>query len=149
MKLRSFVDPVTARSLAVVIVSALGVTQSSLMARAQPFEPISELTTWYTDRNPIDVEIFATTGEGREARRLDPERKLHFRLERAYVGLVFRIQQPPYSSVMMSIDMPTGLPSELLIAPPEQVEARGDEIPRLDHAASVKRTLNIVLGGEP
>jgi hypothetical protein len=148
MKLRRFVDLVTTRSSALIIVSALGVTPLSLMARAQPFEPISELATWYTDRHPIDVEIFATTGEGTEARRLDPERKLLFRFERANVGHVVRIQRPPYSSVMMSVDMPTGLPSQLLIAPPEQVEARGEEIPRMDHAASVKRTLNIVLGGK-
>jgi hypothetical protein len=46
---------------------------------------------------------------------------------------------------MMSFDMPTGLPSVLFKAPPEQVDAKSDKIPQLDHASLVRRTLNIRL----
>jgi hypothetical protein len=48
---------------------------------------------------------------------------------------------------MLSFDIPTSLPSQLLTAPPEQVASRGGEVPQLDHAASVQRSLNIRLEG--
>ncbi len=61
----------------------MGMTQLSSLALSQPFQPITKLTTWYTDRTPIDLEIVASMGQGNEAHLLQPERKLRFRLERA------------------------------------------------------------------
>jgi hypothetical protein len=68
--------------LALAVVAA-GFMQMSFTASAQPFQPISQLTTWYTDRNPIDVEIIASAGQGNEARRIEPERILRL-LQDAY-----------------------------------------------------------------
>lgn len=133
------------RSSALILALAMGMTQLSSLALSQPFQPITKLTTWYTDRTPIDLEIVASMGQGNEAHLLQPERKLRFRLERAYVDFLFRKEQPPSSSVMMSFDVPTGLPSVLFRAPPEQVDAKSDKILQLDHATSVRRTLNIRL----
>jgi hypothetical protein len=135
------------RSLTLIVILIFGVTQLSSIARAQPFEPISQLRTWYTDRNPVDVEISATTGQGSEARRLEPKRTLRLRLERAYVDTISRIEQPSFSSVSLSFDLPTGLPSALFTAPPEQVELRGDPIRQLLHDESASRTLIIRLNG--
>jgi hypothetical protein len=133
------------RSWTLIVISTFGVTQLSSIARAQPFEPISQLKTWYTDRNPVDVEIFATTGEGSEARRLEPARSLRLRLERAYVDTISRIEQPSFSSVSLSFDLPTGLPSALFTAPPEQVELRGDPIRQLLNDEFASRALIILI----
>ena len=55
------------RSSALILALAMGTTQLSALALSQPFEPITKLTTWYTDRTPIDVEIVASKGQGNEA----------------------------------------------------------------------------------
>jgi hypothetical protein len=138
-------DCVTIRSSKLIVMLMFGVTQFSSIALTQPFEPISALKTWYTDRNPIDVEIVASTGQGKEARRVEPERILRLRLERAYVDTIFRIERASFSSVLLSFDMPTNLPSALFTALPEQVELRGDPIRRLSSGESASRTLVILL----
>lgn len=145
MKYGRLIDFVMTRLSVLIIMSTLGVTQLSPIARTQPFEPVSQLTTWYTDRNPIDVEIIASTGQGKEARRVEPERILRLRLERAYVSTMFRIGRPSFSSVSLSFDMPTGLPSALFTAPPEQVQLRGDPIHQLPRVEFASRTLIILL----
>jgi hypothetical protein len=139
------VDFVTTRLSALIFITTLGVTQLPSTARTEPFEPVSKLTTWYTDRNPIDVEIIASAGQGSEAHRVEPERILRLRLERAFVDTIFRIERPSFSSVSLSFDMPTGLPSALFTAPPEQVELRGDPIRQLPRAEFASRTLIILL----
>jgi hypothetical protein len=55
-------------------VAAVGSSWPSRSVSAQSFNPVSKLTSWYTDRNPIDVEITATVGVGDEARPVDPQR---------------------------------------------------------------------------
>jgi hypothetical protein len=126
-----------------VAAAFVGVLDLSSAVLAQAFQPVDKLTTWYTDRNPIDIEIVATTGQGAEARPLLPERVLRFRLERAYVGTVFR--RSNFSSVSLSFDLPTGLPSSLFMAPPEQVELRGNNIIHLSRPEAGRRMLNIRL----
>lgn len=133
------------RRLLVLVMVVTGFTQMSFSASAQPFDPVSKLTTWYTDRNPVDVEIIASTGQGSEARRVEPERILRLRLERAYIDTVFRAERPAFSSVSLSFDMPTGLPSTLFKVPPEQVELRGDPIHLLSIDEWASRTLVILL----
>ena len=123
----------------------MGVLQMVPAAIAQPFRPINELSTWYTDRNPVDVEIVGTKGVGNEARFVDPPVVLRLRLERAYVSLLLRRDQPPSSALSMSFDLPTGLPSALFRAPPEQVETRGDPIHQLTSSESASRGVNISL----
>jgi len=78
------------RSSALILALAMGMTQLSSLALSQQFEPITKLTTWYTDRTPIDVEIVASKGQGNEAHLLQPERKTPFPASRrAYVSVVF------------------------------------------------------------
>ena len=114
-------------------------------AFAQPFQPVSQLTSWYTDRSPIDVEIVGTKGVGGEARLVSPPRVLQFRLERAYLHLLIRRDQPPSSGASLSFDLPTGLPSALFQAPPEQVETRGDPIQQLTAADWASRAVRVSL----
>jgi hypothetical protein len=118
-------------------------------ATAQPFQPISQLSTWYTDRNPVDIEIIAYHGIGNERRRLEPERVLRLRLERAYLDLLIRNERPISTIAMLSFDLPTGLPSALFRAPPEQVERRGDAIRNLVGTTELaSRMINISLEGD-
>jgi hypothetical protein len=124
-----------------------GIFQMVPAAVAQPFQPVNQLTSWYTDRSPIDVEIVGTKGVGPEARLVSPPRVLQVRLERAYVQLLIRRDQPPSSHASFSFDLPTGLPSALFRAPPEQVEARGDPIRQLTEAERTPRTVNVSLAG--
>ena len=116
---------------------------------APPFDPVRKLTTWYTDRNPIDVEVVATSGASPDARFLGPRRALGLRLERAYVGSIGWHEQPDYdySSLSMSFDAITGLPSALFSAPPLQVDKRGEDIPQLTHDESIRRTLIVNVDG--
>ncbi|MBR0844637.1 hypothetical protein JQ607_30940 [Bradyrhizobium liaoningense] len=130
------------------VVTILALAASSLSwpsrsASAQTFDPVSKLTTWYTDRNPIDIEITAAVGVGDEARPIDPPRVLRLRLERAYVHSL--IGKPPISIVGLSFDLLTGLPSALFTAPPEQVDARGDPIRQIAHTEAITRTINVVV----
>jgi hypothetical protein len=117
------------------------------VAVAQQFRPSSHLSTWYTDRSPIDVEIVGTKGVGSEAHPVSPPRVLQLRLERAYVQLLIRRDQPPSSHASISFDLQTGLPSALFQAPPEQIEKRGDPIRQLTEAEWAPRAVNISLAG--
>jgi hypothetical protein len=131
------------RTTVITICALAGASWPSRFGSTQPFDPVSKLTTWYTDRNPIDIEIVATVGAGEEARPADPPRVLRLRLERAYVHTVFR--RPNSSSVAISFDLPTGLPSALFRAPTEQVEMRGDPIRQLPHQEMITRTINLLV----
>ncbi len=85
-------------------------------ASAQPFNPIRELTTWYTDRGLIDIEVVGSTSLVPQTHQLEPERLLRFRLERAYVEF-FRAQtELGFELVTFGFDLETGLPVSLLSA---------------------------------
>ena len=135
------------RSSLVAAFLTFGSFQMVPAAFAQPFQPVSQLTSWYTDRSPVDVEIVGTKGVGLEAHLISPPRMLQFRLERAYLHLVIRRDQPPSSVASLSFDLPTGLPSALFQAPPDQVEARGDPIRQLTAADWASRAVRISLSG--
>ena len=129
--------------VAVLAVATSSLSWSSRSASAQSFDPVGKLSTWYTDRNSIDIEITAANGAGNEARPLDPPRVLRLRLERAYVHTL--ISKPSISIVGLSFDLPTGLPSALFTAPPEQVDVRGDPIRQLSHSEAIARMINVVV----
>jgi hypothetical protein len=114
-----------------------------------PFNPMRKLTSWYTDRGLIDVEVVATSGSGPDSRFLSPKRTMKLRLERAYVASIGWREQSDYdySSLSLSFDGATSLPSALFTAPPEQVEKRSDSIDRLTHDESVRRTLIVNVDG--
>jgi hypothetical protein len=135
--------------LALASVAISLIASEIFAADGTPFTPARKLTSWYTDRNPIDIEVVATSGIGPDARFLQPRRTLRLRLERAYVHLILWREQPPYdySSAGLSFDSITGLPTVLFQAPPEQVDKRGDDIPQLGHDKMVRRTLNLIIDG--
>lgn len=113
---------------------------------AQPFHPSSSLTSWYTSRSAVDVELFATEGVGNDAHLISPPQVLRLRLERAYLNLL-RTDYPRSSIALIGFDLPTGLPSALFQAPPEQVEARGDPIHQLAASEWASRAVNVSLIG--
>src|ERR1700684_2577755 len=56
------------------IAMAGGITQAS----GQPFSPIRKLSSWYTDRSLVDIEITGSTSLLPDIHRLEPERLLRF-----------------------------------------------------------------------
>jgi hypothetical protein len=126
-----------------------GIGNEMFAADAPPFNPVRKLTGWYTDRNLIDVEVVATSGDSPDARFLQPRRALGFRLERAYVIDISWREGPEYdfSNLSMMFDSITGLPSVLFPARAHPVDKRGDDIPQLTHEQSIRRTLIVNLRG--
>jgi hypothetical protein len=129
----------------IAMTAALGSVQTPSVARSRSFQPVSKLTTWYTNRAPIDIEIAASAGQGDEAHWIEPERTLRFRLERAYVESLSRTERPAYNSILLTFDLQTGLPSALFKVPPEQVEVRNDPIRQLSNDEWGHRTLILLL----
>jgi hypothetical protein len=119
----------------------------SFTCSAQPFQPSSSLNSRYTSRNAVDVELFATEGVGNEAHLISPPQVLRLRLERAYLTNLLRTDYPPSSIALIGFDLPTGLPSALFQAPPEQVETRGDPIHHLAASEWASRAVNVSLIG--
>ena len=134
---------------AAILLVAGGVGNEMFAANAPPFDPVRKLTGWYTDRELIDVEAVATSGDGPDARFLQPRRALGFRLEQAYVTLIGWREGPEYdySRLSMLFDMVTALPMVLFSAPHQEVDKRGDDIGQLTHTESVRRTLIVNLDG--
>ena len=128
----------------VALVVALGVQQP---ATAQPFEPVRKLTTWYTDRSLIDIEVVGSNSFLPDVHRLEPERVLRFRLERAYVQFLSPAQKAGFDIVYMIVDWPTGLPDALIIAASNKGRLPEDMpgIPSVPHSERVKRSLIIKL----
>jgi hypothetical protein len=114
---------------------------------AQQFRPIDQLSSWYTDRSLVDLEITATKGQGDERVPVKPAQVLRLRLERAYVEFLVHRESPPSNIVLISFDSPSGLPSALFKALPEQLEARGDPIHKLTRQEWASRTINVSLEG--
>src|SRR4051812_49029904 len=95
-------------------VVVLAMNGGSVMA--QPFKPIRELSSWYTDRRLIDIEIIGSTSLVPDSHRLEPDRMLRFRLERAYVQTLLTESSPGYELVSLALDSETGLAESLLNA---------------------------------
>jgi hypothetical protein len=112
-------------------------------ASAQPFNPIRALTTWYTDRSLVDVEIVGSTSTVPEFHQLEPERTLRFRLERAYIDILTTKKEPGFEFVAFSFDMETGLPHALFVAVANRAKFHEDiaGVPVLSHADEIRRTL--------
>jgi hypothetical protein len=116
---------------------------------AQPFEPVRRLSTWYTDRTPIDIEIVAK----RDAERPEAGRGavLRLRLERAFVTLLLA-QRPGHEQLMISFDSDTGLPSALFSAKVQNAPFREQfpDVPSLSRLDRIRRTVILhIQGGWP
>jgi hypothetical protein len=85
---------------------------------AQPFSPLrgNYYTAWNTDRDLVDIEIVGSTSQIPEHHRLEPERILRFRLEKAYVSALLAEKEPGYEIIGFSFDLDTGLPESFLQA---------------------------------
>jgi hypothetical protein len=133
-----------------LFVSAAIAAVSMTQASAQPFNPIRALNSWYTDRNLVDIEVVGSTSLEPRLHRLEPERVLRFRLERAYVDKLIAEKGPGYEIVGFSWDTETGLPDSLFDA----VANRGrfhEEIagiPVLSVAEAIRRTLVISISSD-
>ena len=111
-------------------------------AMAQPFKPIRELSSWYTDRSLIDIEIIGSTSLVPDSHRLEPDRVLRFRLERAYVQTLLTQSSPGYELVSLALDLETGLAESLLSA----VASRGQYHEDIPGVPTLSRT-EILQGG--
>jgi len=116
----------------IICIAAMGRTS------AQPFNPIRELTTWYTDRSVIDIEIIGSTSLVRQTHKLEPERTLRFRLERAYIQFFRAQKEPGFELATFGFDMETGLADSLLSA----VALSGrfhEDLPGVPHVPQLER----------
>jgi hypothetical protein len=85
-------------------------------ASPQPFNPIRENAGPSTDRSLVDVEIAGSTSMWPQFHRLEPERVLRLRLERAYVSFIIAHKELGFEILILDLDTETGLPAELIIA---------------------------------
>jgi len=134
--------------LRVIAIASLGVMAATMTeSAAQPFNPIRALSTWYTDRTLVDIEVVGSTSLVPRLHRLEPERMLRFRLERAYVQFFGAQTDPGFELVTFSFDMETGLPESLLAAVATIGRFHEDipGVPRLPQFERLRRTLMISL----
>jgi hypothetical protein len=120
------------------------------MAQERPFDPIHKLTTAPTDRTLVDIEIVGSTSLLPEVHRLEPERVLRVRLERAYIYTLSTKEEPGFEIVSLDFDVRTGLPTALFDA----VSLRGKfhqdipGIPDIPRAELLQRTFTVLLSSE-
>jgi hypothetical protein len=113
---------------------------------AQPFEPVRRLSTWYTDRTPIDIEIIAK--HDADPRRTRADAVLRLRLERAFVTLLLA-QSPGHEQLRISFDHDTGMPSALFDATTQNARFRENfkDVPALSHRDRMRRTISLHIQG--
>jgi hypothetical protein len=116
-------------------------------AMSQPFQPIRKLTTWYTDRSLVDIEIIGSTSLPPDRHELEPERVLRFRLERAYVQTLIAERGPGFEIVTFGFDMETGLADSLILAMSQTGRVHEDipGVPVVSLTDQLKRTLLVSL----
>jgi len=139
------------RAIVPLVASVFGLlTSIALEAETQSFRPVRELTTWYTDRSLIDIEIVGSSSKLPEFHHLEAERALRFRLERAYVNFLLTKSEPGFERIILSFDMQTGLPESLFFAVANKRRFHEDfaGVPILPFAEQVRRTLNISLSSD-
>jgi hypothetical protein len=114
---------------------------------AQPFQPIRRLTTWYTDRTPVDIEIVGSTSLLPEWHKAEPDRALRFRLERAYVQTLLADRGPDFTIVGFGFDTETGLPDSLITAVAQKGRFHEDipGVPVVSWSDRARRTLALTL----
>jgi hypothetical protein len=119
-------------------------------AEERPFNPIRSVSTAPTDRTLVDLEIVGSTSLVPEQHRLEPERVLRLRLERAYILTLLTKPQPGFELVNLRFDVKTGLPMSLF----DMVALRGKfhedipGIPDLSQIESIERAFSITLTSE-
>jgi hypothetical protein len=102
----------------IVFLAALAAfaTAHGAAAEGRSFSPTRKFITWNTDRSLVDIEIVGSTNTLPDLHRLEPDRVLRFRLERAYVNNLNAKEQPGFEFVHFGVDMDTQLPDSLILA---------------------------------
>jgi hypothetical protein len=140
---------VVAAALAIVLaaVCVWRFTPSSMAGSAQPFHPLrgNFYVVWNADRDLVDIEIVGSTEVTPQSRKLDPERVLRFRLERAYVSSLLT-KEPGFEIVGFNFDIDTRLPESLLLAVWTKGPSHRDipGVPILPQLGQAKRNLFII-----
>jgi hypothetical protein len=140
---------VVAVALAAVLaaVSIWRLAPNGLAGGTQPFNPLrgNFATPWNTDRELVDIEIVGSTSLIPDRHRLEPERVLRFRLEKAYVSALLAEKEPGYEIIAFSLDRDTRLPESFFQA--VSIKGPGHEdipvIPNLPLLTQVQRVLQI------
>jgi hypothetical protein len=138
-------------TVAMFVTTAISVTSFAMTgAFAQAFNPVHELSGRYTDRTPIDIEIVGSTSLLPEVHKLEPERVLRFRLERAYVTSFIAHREPGFEILSMTVDRETGLPGALFDAADRPKKLRVDTpgVPSLSASERAERRLLIMLSSD-
>jgi len=101
-------------------------------SRPLAFNPVHSLTTWYTDRTPVDIEVVGG---------FDSKSVLRIRLERAFVQYLIARET---TIVSFGLDKDTGLPASLFSAVSPQGELdRIPSVPSVPVPERLTRLLNI------
>jgi hypothetical protein len=130
----------------VAILMVLLLATGTLPASAQAFNPIREkvVSSWNTNRNLVDIEIVGSTSMIQDLHRLEPERMLRFRLERAYLALFLAEKEPGFEIVDFAFDVETGLPESLFLASMQGPGHRDiPGVPALAQLERVQRDLHV------
>jgi hypothetical protein len=122
----------------VLALTALG----AMPAISQPFQPIRKLTTWYTDRSLVDIEIVGSTSLLSDSHRLEPGRVLRLRLERAYIQTLLAERGPGFEIVSIAFDMESGLADSLIVAAsPGRFSEHIPGVPVVSQSERMRRTI--------
>ena len=110
----AFIGPASA-----AILTALGLfwTSPVLSADDKAFRPITTNVLGYsTSRGLVDIEIVGSTSLVPQEHKLEPERILRLRIERAYVTNFLTKADPGFSLLSIAVDRPSGLPEAFISA---------------------------------
>jgi hypothetical protein len=137
----------TSLPILATLVATLG-TAAPDRAATEPFKPIRELATWYTDRRLVDLEVVGLTGTGPERRQPEAGHILRFRLERAYVDKL--IVEKGLQIVGFAFEMENGLPISLYEAAANTGRFRENVagIPVLQPPERARRTLLVSISSD-
>jgi len=127
---------------AVGLLTALCCGKHASFAGDQEFSPVSSnLLGNSTVRSAVDIEVVGSTSVVPHEHRLEPERRLRFRLERAYVTNFMTKEAPGYSLLTLSYDQPSGLPNALIAAVMMRGRFHQDipGVPDLDREEALRR----------
>jgi len=143
---------VIAPALATVAISAvLGFFCAGAVLRADnAFPPITTNMGYSTSRDLVDIEIVGSTSLVANEHKLEPERVLRLRIERAYVTLFLTKPDPGFSLLTIGIDRPSGLPEALIDA----VSIEGgfhqdiEGVPKLNFDEKIRRFVILTINSD-
>jgi hypothetical protein len=114
---------------------------------ASDFNPVRNLTTWYTDRTPIDIEIVSSPDPTTGADNFDSKRTLRIRVERAFVQMLLARRT---TFVHFGLDMETGIASSRFSATSNDGRSRESfpDVPEIPPQERLTRLLNLTIASD-